>query len=122
MIDIKTKIHDRFSIEFKVGFVARRKMRKNDFTVGVWLFVPSSLDINPATYTKHDFYKDVKSNIRLITPHFLLRDIVGGEAVPFRKLTEAAGAMASDPTRTHIAAWEYHVKLFAAIVKSALRD
>ena len=122
MIDIKTKIHDRFSIEFKVGFVARRKMRKNDFTVGVWLFVPSSLDINSSTYTKQDFYKDVKSNIRLITPHFLLRDIVGGEAIPFHKLTESAGAMASDPTRTHIAAWEYHVKLFAAIVKSALRD
>ena len=122
MIDIKTKIHDRFSIEFKVGFVARRKLRKNDFTVGVWLFVPSSLDINPATYTKQDFYKDVKSNIRLITPHFLLRDIVGGEAIPFRHLSAAASAMASSPTRTNIAAWEYHVKLFAAIVKSALRD
>ena len=49
MIDIKTKIHDKFSIEFKVGFVARRKIRKNDFTVGVWLFLPDSLDINSST-------------------------------------------------------------------------
>ena len=81
MIDIKTKIHDKFSIEFKVGFVARRKIRKNDFTVGVWLFLPDSLDINSSTYAKSDFYKDVKSNIRLITPRFLLRDIVGGEAI-----------------------------------------
>lgn len=122
MIDIKTKIHDKFSIEFKVGFVARRKIRKNDFTVGVWLFLPDSLDINSSTYAKSDFYKDVKSNIRLITPRFLLRDIVGGEAIPFKNLTAAAGAMASNPTRTNIAAYEYHIKLFAAIIKSALRD
>ena len=47
MIDIKTKIHDRYSIEFKVGFVTRRKTKKNDFTVGMWIFVPESLDITP---------------------------------------------------------------------------
>ena len=40
MIAIGTKIHDKFSIEFKVGFLTRRKARKNDFTVGMWMFVP----------------------------------------------------------------------------------
>ena len=29
MIAIGTKIHDKFSIEFKVGFVTRRKARKH---------------------------------------------------------------------------------------------
>ncbi len=122
MIDIMTKIHDKFSIEFKVGFVTRRKMRHNDFSVYMWIFVPNALDINPTTYSKADFYRDVKSNIRLITPRFLLRDIVGGEATPLRKLREALERMASDPTRTAIAEYEAQIKIFSAIVKSALRE
>lgn len=122
MIAIGTKIHDKFSIEFKVGFLTRRKARKNDFTVGMWMFVPSSLDITPYTYTKADFYRDVKTNIRLITPSFLLRDICGGDALPLHNVEKAADSMASDPTRTNTDEYIYQVKMFAAIVKSSLRD
>lgn len=122
MIDIKTKIHDRFSIEFKVGFVTRRKLRMNDFSVYMWIFVPNSLDINPSTYPKSKFYRDVKSNVRLITPKFLLREIVDGKAVPLHHLERAFGAMASSPTRTTIAEYEYQIKMFVAIFKSALRN
>ena len=122
MIDIKTKIHDRYSIEFKVGFVTRRKTKKNDFTVGMWIFVPESLDITPYTYSKADFYRDVKTNIRLITPNFILRDIVEGEALPLKNLSRAAQAMASDYTRTNTSEFAYQAKMFAAIVKSSLRE
>lgn len=122
MIEIKTKIHDKYSIEFKVGFVTRRKTRKNDFSVGMWIFVPGSLDITPSTYTKSDFYRDVKSNVRLITPSFILRDITGGAALPLQNVKKAAGAMASDPTRTNTSEFIYQVKMFAAIVKSSLRE
>lgn len=122
MIDIKTRLHDRLSIEFKVGFVTRRKLKKNDFNLAMWIFVPESLDINQATYTKADFYRSVKSNVRLITPRYLLRDIAGGDAQPLRQLEKAASAVASHPTRVNIAEFEYQAKLFAAIVKSALRD
>lgn len=122
MIDIMTKIHDKFSIEFKVGFVTRRKMRHNDFSVYMWIFVPNALDINPTTYSKSDFYRDVKSNVRLITPRFLLRDIVGGDATPAKKMSAAMHRLASDPTRTAIAEYEAQIKIFSAIVKSALRE
>ena len=122
MIDIKTKIHDNYSIEFKVGFVTRRKLKKNDFKLGMWFFVPDSLDITPNTYTKNDFYRDLKSNIRLITPRFLLRDIVGEHAIPLTNLTKAANAMASDSTRSNTSEFAYQTKMFAAIVKSALRE
>ena len=122
MIDIATKIHDQFSIEFKVGFVTRRKLRHNDFSVYMWIFVPNALDINPSTYSKADFYRDVKSNVRLITPRYLMRDIVGGEESPARRLQAAMERMASDPTRTAIAEYEAQIKIFAAIVKSALRE
>lgn len=122
MIDIMTKIHDKFSIEFKVGFLTRRKMRHNDFSVYMWIFVPNALDINSTTYSKADFYRDVKSNVRLITPRFLLRNIVDGEAIPAQKIREAMEQMASYPTRTARAEYESQIKIFAAIVKSALRE
>lgn len=122
MIDIQTKIHDKFSIEFKVGFVTRKKLRMNDFSLAMWFFVPGSLDITRATYPKDMFYQDVKSNIRLITPTFLLREIVDEPAVPLRNIRRAVSELASNPTRTLIAEYEYHVKMFVAIVKSSLRD
>lgn len=122
MIEIDTRIHDRYSIELKVGFVTRKKLRMNDFSLAMWFFVPGSLDINRATYPKDMFYQDVKSNIRLITPVFLLREIVEGPALPLRNIREAFIQMASNPTRTLISEYEYQIKMFAAIVKSALRD
>ena len=33
MIEIDTRIHDRYSIELKVGFVTRKKLRMNDFSL-----------------------------------------------------------------------------------------
>ena len=32
MIEVNTRIHDKFSIEFKTSFVARRKVKDNDFS------------------------------------------------------------------------------------------
>ena len=109
MIDIKTKIHDAFSIEFKVGFKPRENARDNNFNVGMWIFLPASLDINSATYSKADFWRDVKSNIRLVTPSYRLDEITSGE--PAANVRKASGREL-----------EYQVKMFSAIVKSSLRD
>lgn len=122
MIDIKVKVHDKFSIEIKVGFVVRRKLRQNDFVINTWFFFPNSLDINQSTYEKKYFYSDVKSNIRLITPIYLLREIVSGNAVPLNSLERAFEQLASDPGKATIREYEYQIKMFAAIFKSALRD
>lgn len=122
MIDIKAKIHDKFSIEFKVGFVVRRKTRINDFAINTWFYIPNSLDINSLTYSKKQFYIDVKSNVRLITPRFLLREIMGEEGSPMANLENSFRTMASDPTRTNKREYEYQIKMFMAILKSSMRD
>jgi hypothetical protein len=122
MIDIKTKIHDKFSVEFKFGFVVRRKLKQNDFAVNTWFFVPNSLDINSMTYPKDRFYSDLKSNIRLITPVFLLRELVSGNAIPLHNLENAFNTMASAPTRTAVREYEYQIKMFMAIFKSSIRN
>lgn len=120
MIGIDTKIHDKFSIEFKVGFHVRRKIKKNDFAVNTWLFIPNSLDINQQTYSKNQFYTDVKSNVRLITPVILLRDIT--EVIINKNLKDSFNAMASFPTKTNTREYEHEIKMFGSIFRSALRN
>jgi hypothetical protein len=122
MISVNTKIHDKFSLEFKISYKARRKLKNNNFTLNTWIFVPNSLDINAATYSRDDFYKDIRTNIRLITPVFLMREIVSGTAIPLKNLETSMQQMASTPTRSCIAEFEYQIKMFSAIFKSAIRD
>lgn len=122
VIEVNTKIHDKFSIEFKTSFVARRKVKENDFSAYMWFFVPYSLDINHETYPKSRFYQDIKSYVRVKTPQFLLQDIVGGNAIPYDNLKNAFQNLASTPTRTTTKEYEYQVKMFAAITHSAARD
>lgn len=122
MIDIQVKIHDRFSLELKVGFVAKRKIEISDFVMNTWIFVPNSLDINIRTYQKEDFYRDVRSNVRLITPVYLLKNIAKSNSLPFKLLEKACEQMAKSPTQTNIREYEYQIKMFSSIVKSSIRD
>ncbi|OQB31119.1 MAG: hypothetical protein BWY08_00695 [Bacteroidetes bacterium ADurb.Bin174] len=122
MIDLLTKIHNKLTLEFKISYRARHKVKINDFTLNTWIFVPNSLGINSQTYRRDDFYKDVRTNLRLITPVFLLREIVADNAVPLKNLENAMRQMASSPTRTNEVEYEYQIKMFSAIFKSAIRD
>ncbi|MBK9290220.1 MAG: hypothetical protein IPM52_01085 [Bacteroidetes bacterium] len=122
MIEENLKKHNDFSFEMKFSFIARRRQAVSDFAVNIWFFVPNSLDINHNTYDKKDFYRDLKSNIRLITPVYLLKDMVAGNNAPIEKLSRSMQALASEPTRTHTAAYEHQIKMFLSIFKSALRN
>ena len=63
MIEEHVKAHDKFSLELKVGFIAHKEQKTNDFAMNIWMFIPNSLDINRFTYSKTNFYRDLKSNI-----------------------------------------------------------
>ena len=95
---------------------------RDDFSVNAWMFVPNSLDINPEIYGKKQFYRDIKSNLRLITPSYLLRDIAKDDSLPLNLLRSAMEKVAKSPQSSDMSAYEYHLKMFAAIFKSALRD
>ena len=111
MIDVKTKIHDRRSLEFKIGFSTSDSSPAGEFLIGMWIFVPESLDINSSTYSKNDFYRDLKSNVRLITPAFPLAQLASPSGVPLSNVLNSA------PERL-----EHQIKMFSAIVKSSVRD
>lgn len=120
MINITTKIHDQFSIEFKVGFAGSEHDTESNFKVNSWIFLPNNLGINASTYSKEQFYRDVKSNIRLITPNFTLAEMIRGEKCPLVHLQQAVDQYRDQPESIHDL--EFQVKMFCAIFKSALRD
>ena len=123
MIDIQAKKHDNYSVEFKFGFNCTVDGIADDFAVNAWIFVPNSLDINPENYGKNQFYRDIKSNVRLITPVYKLREMAQEDSLPLKSLTSALHAIAQNPSdQLAVDAYEYHLKMFAAIFKSALRD
>lgn len=122
MISIQAKKHDNFSVEFKFGFICKEDGVTDDFTVNAWIFVPNSLDINPENYGKKQFYRDIKSNVRLITPAYLLRDIAKDDSLPLRSLRGVLEKTACNPAQADVDSYEYHLKMFTAIFKSALRD
>lgn len=122
MIDIRVKLHDKFSVEFKIGYIAELKGKENEFMMNTWFFIPYSLDINAQTYSKRDFYKDVKSNIRLITPIFSLKSIAQGQNTPFIYLETAFDVLVQEVSADTLSEYEYQIKMFSSIVKSALRE
>ncbi|WP_165042506.1 hypothetical protein [Dysgonomonas sp. ZJ709] len=123
MIETQVKIHDNFSVEFKTGFITNNKTKDiNEFKINTWIFIPNGLDINRATYSKEQFYRDVKSNIRLITPIYSLDDILKAGRGPLPRLQKALDALSIDPTNDiKKEDYLYQVKMLLCIMKSALR-
>ena len=122
MIEEHLKIHDNFSVEFKVGFNARMNRKMNDFALNIWMFIPNSLDINRFTYNKDNFYRDLKSNIRQITPVWKLSELTDGSKSPYALLEKSLRNFALLQSESNQKDYEFHVKMFQSILKSALRD
>ena len=124
MIDLTTKIHDKFTLEFKVGFntkAAEHPMKYSDFVLNTWIFVPNSLDINAAKYSKDDFYRDLKSGVRLITPSYGLHELANDELLlPSQALITNFNDFSVSPDDTQDLV--HAIKMYCAIAKSAARD
>lgn len=124
MIIPEVKIHDKFSIETKVGFVPDvGNVDISEFKINTWIYVPNSLDINKSTYTKEQFYQDTKNNIRLITPVYTLAQILEEGRGPIPRLKKAIGELLGEPrNEAKTENYVYQIKMFACITKSAVRD
>ena len=117
MIQIKPKIHDSNTLEFKVGYKPNDGATYNDFYMNTWIFIPEVLDVNRHTYSKDTFYNDTLSYLRLITPNYRLRELTDVHSLPFTRLQDAC----SNPVNEN-KAFETEVKMYASIVKSSIRD
>ena len=122
MINLQAKIHDKFTMELKVGFVIQDQHMASDFVMNTWIFIPHSLDINAAKYSKDNFYRDIKSDVRLITPTYTLRELANDDNVaPLVFLRDNCEALSHGKESANYHDFEHAVKMFCAIIKSALR-
>ena len=123
MIDLQTKIHDKFTLEFKAGFNAETSQtnkKYSDFLMNTWIFVPNSLDINKAKYSKDDFYRDIKSSVRLITPSYQLHELANEtSSFPHDNLLKHSLKIGDTESNNELL---HALKMYCAIVKSATRD
>lgn len=130
MIKYRARVHDKFSIELKMWYYSTSD-RLDRFRLENWIFLPASLDINALSYTREQFYSDIKNYFRNITPVFGITElgsvsgqpeIVPNPLSPMDYLTNSVVNVVNYPTKQNIAEFEYQIKMFCAIFKSAARE
>lgn len=122
MIETDVKIHDKYTVEFKTGFITNNKPKDiNEFKINTWIFIPGSLDINRFTYNKEQFYLDTKTNIRLITPVYTLDEILKANRGPFPRLQKSIETLLANVTPENEESYTYQIKMLMCIIKSSLR-
>ncbi|MBO4906107.1 MAG: hypothetical protein J5486_03595 [Bacteroidaceae bacterium] len=123
MFDLQGKIHDRYTLELKVGYgAASASADTNTMILDAWFFFPDALYLNSETYPKATVYRDVRSMVRIITPVFSLSELADPEQLPLRRLTKWCKLVVESQTARHCQMYEHQVKMFCNITRSAIRD
>ncbi len=116
------KRHDRLAFEMKLEFPAPVNLDKpQDYKVEMYLFVPQNLDVNRQNYSRQDFYRALKTNIRLTTPDYLLGKIVNGENSPFSRLNYSIERLSEVRDKDAFEVYEIQIKRLCSIFGSSLR-
>ena len=122
MIKDILKIHDKFSIEIKQSYYSLFQKKKSDYRVLTYLFIPNALNINEQTYSKDQFYKDSRANIRYNTPEYTLLELIEKKNSPLNKLIFAIRKLPTKPNKEQLVKIETLDKLFATVFSSSIRN
>lgn len=122
MLEINERIHDQYTLEFKVGYSYwDEAVSVSDFTMNTWIFIPDVLYITPKTYSKSNFYRDVRSLVRFITPVYTLKQIADPANLPAIRLRKACLAVVEQASKENMNLYEHQIKMFGSMVRSAVR-
>ena len=122
MIKDILKIHDEFSVEIKQSYYSQFEKKKSDYRVLTYLFIPSALNINEQTYSKEQFYKDSRVNVRYNTPEYTFSELINNEKSPLIKLDKAINKLIQKPSKSQFIKVETLGKIFATVFGSAIRN
>ncbi len=115
------KSHDKYQIEIKLDYEVLDD-KETRYRIATYFFIPQSLDISANTYSKQQFYSDVKNYIRLKTPILNLRDLIEYEQSPLCQIEQIV-ALHDWAHREEICQQLItNFKLLSAILKSAIRE
>lgn len=114
--------HDDYHVEVKLGYDLNRSRRKDLYTVEYFFFLPDNLDVNPSTYTKTQFHRDLLLHIRFKAPELSLAALAdaSNERSPLCKIREKLENLRRDPTPYNATVLEYELKLLGCTLKDAL--
>ena len=121
-MEATVSIHDRYQIEFKLGYSLPFETPKTSYDLDLYVFTPRSLGINPETYTKQQFYIDMQSYLRIKTPSVSLSQFENGKDSPIVRLRSVIETTANIHSQKPPKEYENQIKLFCCIFKSAIRD
>ena len=122
VIEETIQIHDKNQFEIKLGYHFAGEEKAKVYDVETYLFFPNNLGINRYTYTRKKFYNDTQVYVRLKTPELLLQNMVSGKNSPLEKLRKAIEALLVNGDDKSFENYEYHLKMFCCIFKSAIRE
>lgn len=113
------RLRDSLQFELKSDF-SPSKQKKNVITQEFYIFIPDVLQINDASYSKEEFYKDQTNHIRYKTPEFSFQDLLNenNKRSPLHRLN----SLVHPPhDKKHLKLFQDEIKLFGNIVRSSLR-
>ena len=122
MIKDILKIHDKFSIEIKQSYYSLFEKKKSDYRVITYLFIPNALNVNEQTYSKDQFYKDSRVNVRYNTPEYSLIELFNDQSSPLNKYIKSINKLPQKPNKSQIGKVEVLGKIFATVFSSAIRE
>ena len=116
------RIRDRLQFELKLGYPVWPDDEQARYMLDIYLYLPPSLGVTRANYSKSDFYDDLHAYVRMKTPSVPLEEIVPSASGPLSWLSAAALRIRDYTNPAHARRFEYQVKLFCCVLKSSLRD
>ncbi|MBX5481770.1 MAG: hypothetical protein IRZ16_08000 [Myxococcaceae bacterium] len=113
-------IHDRKQFELKLEYQPSGRDPRSEYRVEMFLFLPSSLNIDAENYPRQQFYSDIHNYVRLKTPVLEVDDILCAEGSPLVRLERLVerGPAAVAASQSDLV---YQAKLLSCEFRGALR-
>lgn len=122
MVKDYIKIHDQFAFELKLEFPVRKiKKDTENYNFEMYLFIPHSLDVNKQNYLREHFYRSLKTNIRLTSPLFKLKELLDDEGTPLTQLEERIEKYKNQPNELNLQSSIEQLKKYCSVFGSAMR-
>ncbi|MBK8574281.1 MAG: hypothetical protein IPN90_00915 [Elusimicrobia bacterium] len=116
--------HDQYQFEVKLGYDLHRHLPREQYRVDTYFFIPENLDVNNATYSKNQYYRDLLLYLRFRTPDFTLSTLTdtGSDRSPLTGVVNRLTAARQTPTKENNQALDYEMRLLGCVFKNSLRS
>ncbi|MDD5656747.1 MAG: hypothetical protein PHF00_05775 [Elusimicrobia bacterium] len=124
LLDSKIRFHDRHRFEIKLD-VSLPEAARGVYRVETYFFIPRALNVNPATYTKADFYNGTQQYIRFKTPQLDLGKLLDAslEGSPLSRVARNASELLAGKRGGGLESRTVEeIKLLGCMARGAMRD